>query len=63
MDEYVAYALVVDGSAFKLDDMLNTPWDQGVQVGEVVGGESAPNCKSNYDKGYFVLLVFALLLA
>ena len=59
MDEYVAYALVVDGSAFKLDDMLNTPWDQGVQVGEVVGGESAPNCKSNYDKGHFVLLVLA----
>ena len=47
MDEYVAYALVVDGSAFKLDDMLNTPWHQGVQVGEVVGGELAPNCKSN----------------
>ena len=46
MDEYVAYALVVDESAFKLDDMLNTPWDQGVQVGEVVGGKAAPNCKS-----------------
>ena len=59
MDEYVANALVVDGSTFKLDDMLNTPWHQGVQVGEVVGGESAPNCKSNYDKGHFVLLVFA----
>ena len=59
MDEYVAYALVVDGSTFKLDDMLNTPLNQGAQVGEVVGGESAPNCKSNYDKGHFVLLVFA----
>ena len=59
MDECVAYALVVDGSAFKLDDMLNMPWHQGVQVGEVVDGESAPNCKSNYNKGHFVLLVFA----
>ena len=59
MDEYVAYALAFDRFAFKLDDMLNTPWDQGVQVGEVVVGESAPNCKSNYDKGHFVLLVFA----
>ena len=59
MDEYVVNALVVDGSAFKLDDMLNTPWHQGVQVGEVVGGESAANYKSKYDEGYFVLLVFA----
>ena len=59
MDEYVAFALVVDGSAFKLDDMLNTPWHQGVQVGKVVDGESEPNCKSDYNKGHFVLLVFA----
>ena len=59
MDEYIAHALVVDGSAFKLDDKLNTPWHQGIQVGEVIGGESAPNCKSNYGKGHFVLLVFA----
>ena len=59
MDEYVAYAFLVDGSAFKLDDMLNTPWHQGVQVGEVVADESAPNCKGNYGKGHFVLLVFA----
>ena len=59
MDDYVAYTLLVDGSAFNLDDKLNTMWHQGVQVGEVVGGEAAPNCKSNYDKGHFVLLVFA----
>ena len=59
MDEYVAYALVVDGSAFNLDNELHTTWHQSVQVGEVVGGEAAPNCKINYGKGHFVLLVSA----
>ena len=54
MHEYVAYGLVVDGSAFNLDVELNMTWHQGVQVGEVVGGEAAPNCKSNYGKGDFV---------
>ena len=44
MDEYIAYAFVVDGSAFNLDDELNKSWHQGVQVGEVFGGEAAPNC-------------------
>ena len=59
MDEYIAYALVVDGSAFNLDDELNKSWHQGVQVGEVVGDEAAPNCKSNYGKGQCVLLFSA----
>ena len=59
MDEYVAYVLVVDGSAFDLDVKLNMTWHQSVQVGEVVGGEAAPNCKSNYGKGDFVLLFSA----
>ena len=58
-DEYVAYALVVDGSAFSLDDKLHATWHQDVQVGEVVGGEAAPNGKSNYGKSHFVLLVSA----
>ena len=50
MNEYVAFALLVDRSAFNLDDERNTTWHQGVQVGEVVGGEAAPNFKSNYGK-------------
>ena len=45
MDEYVAYVLVVDGSAFDLDVKLNMTWHQSVQVGEVVGGEAAPIIK------------------
>ena len=59
MDEYIAHVLVVDGSAFSLDDKLPTTWHQSEQVGEVVGGEATPNCKSHYGKGHFVLLVSA----
>ena len=56
MDEYIAHALVVDRSTFGLDDKLHITWHLGEEVGEVVGGEAAPNCKSNYGKGHFVLL-------
>ena len=59
----VANTLVVDGSVLSLDDKLNTACYRGVQVGKVVGAEAAPNCKSNYGKEHFVLIVSALLLA
>ena len=62
-DEYVAHVFVVNGSAFGLDGKLHRAWQCGKWVGEVVDGEAALNCKSNYGIGHFVMLVSAQLLA
>ena len=58
-DEYIAHVFVVDESALGLDDKLHRTWHRGKLVGEVVDGKAAPNCKSNYGKGHFVMLVSA----